>query len=55
MWSGFERCSTRLENTSQQETLADVEHNISTIAGSLGSIGTISHVNDFFIIFFDKN
>lgn len=38
MWSGLERCSIR-NGVSQQDTLADVEH-ISTIAGSLGSIGT---------------
>ncbi|GAB0098279.1 EF-hand domain-containing protein [Sergentomyia squamirostris] len=51
MWSGFERCSVtrhqqqHQENLSQQETLADVEH-ISTIAGSLGSIGTLSQCAD---------
>ncbi|XP_037720827.1 rhomboid-related protein 2 isoform X1 [Drosophila subpulchrella] len=52
MWPGSERGSSRaLENptsqqnaggSSQQETLADIEH-ISTIAGSLASIGSISH------------
>uniref|UniRef100_A0A1B0D384 Small ribosomal subunit protein uS4 n=1 Tax=Phlebotomus papatasi TaxID=29031 RepID=A0A1B0D384_PHLPP len=41
MWPGFG--SRQQENLSQQETLADVEH-ISTIAGSLGSIGTLSQV-----------
>uniref|UniRef100_A0A182YJ13 Uncharacterized protein n=1 Tax=Anopheles stephensi TaxID=30069 RepID=A0A182YJ13_ANOST len=41
MWSGYERGSGKLDaaSNSQQETLADIEH-ISTIAGSLGSIGT---------------
>lgn len=38
MWSGFERCSIR-NGLSQQDTLAEAEH-ISTIAGSMGSIGT---------------
>lgn len=52
MWPGSERGSSRaLElptsqqnagGSSQQETLADIEH-ISTIAGSLASIGSISH------------
>ncbi|TDG47363.1 hypothetical protein AWZ03_006222 [Drosophila navojoa] len=52
MWPGSERGSSRaLElptsqqnagGSSQQETLADIEH-ISTIAGSLASIGTLSH------------
>lgn len=43
MWPVFDRCSTsRLEITSQQETL---EH-ISTIAGSVAeSLGSISHVS----------
>jgi len=50
MWPSFERCSTRLDNSSQHETLADVEH-ISTIAGSLGSIGTLSQVCLEFFIF----
>lgn len=38
MWTGFERCSIR-NGVSQQDTLAEAEH-ISTIAGSMGSIGT---------------
>ncbi|XP_033159493.1 protein rhomboid isoform X1 [Drosophila mauritiana] len=52
MWPGSERGSSRaLEiptsqqnagGSSQQETLADIEH-ISTIAGSLASIGSLSH------------
>ncbi|EDS28130.1 conserved hypothetical protein [Culex quinquefasciatus] len=47
MWSGCDRergggaASVITKGDSQQETLADIEH-ISTIAGSLGSIGTIS-------------
>ncbi|XP_053663943.1 uncharacterized protein LOC128713105 [Anopheles marshallii] len=47
MWSGYERGSGKLDaaSNSQQETLADIEH-ISTIAGSLGSIGTISQSGD---------
>lgn len=47
MWPGFDRCSTRLANSSQNDTLADVEH-ISTIAGSLGSIGTVSQVKIYY-------
>lgn len=49
MWPVFDRCSTsRLEITSQQETL---EH-ISTIAGSVAeSLGSISHVSRLFIKF----
>uniref|UniRef100_A0A8W7PQF8 EF-hand domain-containing protein n=1 Tax=Anopheles coluzzii TaxID=1518534 RepID=A0A8W7PQF8_ANOCL len=47
MWSGYDRGSGKLDaaSNSQQETLADIEH-ISTIAGSLGSIGTISQSGD---------
>ncbi|ETN58125.1 stem cell tumor [Anopheles darlingi] len=48
MWSGFDKGgSGKLDaaSNSQQETLADIEH-ISTIAGSLGSIGTISQSGD---------
>ncbi|CAD7082031.1 unnamed protein product [Hermetia illucens] len=42
MWPGFDRCGSRNgTNPSRQETLPEVEH-ISTIAGSLGSIGTLS-------------
>lgn len=44
MWPGFDRGGTAKADAashSQQETLADIEH-ISTIAGSLGSIGSIS-------------
>lgn len=52
MWSGFDRCSARgvdIQSTnnpgnSQQETLAEIEH-ISTIAGSLVSIASISHTH----------
>ncbi|XP_053952521.1 protein rhomboid isoform X1 [Anastrepha ludens] len=52
MWSGFDRCSSRgvdIQSTnnagsSQQETLAEIEH-ISTIAGSLVSIASISHTH----------
>ena len=44
MWPGFDRCSTRLANSSQNDTL-DAEH-ISTIAVSLGSIGTAYQVNE---------
>lgn len=40
MWSGFDRFSLKHDASSQQETtLGDAEH-ISTIAGSLASIGT---------------
>ena len=52
MWSGCDRdravggaASVITKGDSQQETLADIEH-ISTIAGSLGSIGTISQCGD---------
>uniref|UniRef100_A0A182QBW9 EF-hand domain-containing protein n=1 Tax=Anopheles farauti TaxID=69004 RepID=A0A182QBW9_9DIPT len=47
MWTGYDRGSGKLDaaSNSQQETLADIEH-ISTIAGSLGSIGTISQSGD---------
>uniref|UniRef100_A0AAG5D9F5 EF-hand domain-containing protein n=1 Tax=Anopheles atroparvus TaxID=41427 RepID=A0AAG5D9F5_ANOAO len=47
MWPGFDKGSGKLDaaSNSQQETLADIEH-ISTIAGSLGSIGTISQSGD---------
>ncbi|XP_055538581.1 protein rhomboid isoform X1 [Wyeomyia smithii] len=49
MWAGFERVGSASKGDgashSQQETLADIEH-ISTIAGSLGSIGTISQCAD---------
>ena len=48
MWQGYDRGSQRLDIASQsqqEETLADIEH-ISTIAGSLGSIGTITHSVD---------
>ncbi|CAD7003777.1 unnamed protein product [Ceratitis capitata] len=53
MWSGFDRGSSRgvdIQSTtnnagsSQQETLAEIEH-ISTIAGSLVSIASISHTH----------
>lgn len=36
MWSGFEKFNTKLDNSSRNET---IDH-ISTIAGSLASIGT---------------
>lgn len=39
MWSGFDRFSVKLDISSQNETLGEAEH-ISTIAGSLASIGT---------------
>lgn len=40
MWQGFDRFSLKHDASSQQETtLGDAEH-ISTIAGSLASIGT---------------
>lgn len=40
MWSGFDRFSLKQDASSHQETtLGDAEH-ISTIAGSLASIGT---------------
>ncbi|EAT47093.1 AAEL001755-PA [Aedes aegypti] len=49
MWPGCEKggSTARVDaaSHSQQETLADIEH-ISTIAGSLGSIGTISQGPD---------
>lgn len=46
MWPGFDRCGSRNgTNPSRQETLPEVEH-ISTIAGSLGSIGTLSQVSN---------
>lgn len=46
MWPPFDRCSNvnvRYNETSQVAATGDVEH-ISTIAGSLGSIGTLSQV-----------
>lgn len=48
MWPPFDRCqNVRLEETSQTvEVTREVEH-ISTIAGSLGSIGTLSQVQVF--------
>lgn len=49
MWPGCDKGGTTVKadaaSHSQQETLADIEH-ISTIAGSLGSIGTISQGPD---------
>lgn len=39
----------QIETVSQQETTADLVEHVSTIAGSLGSIGTISQVSSLFL------